>query len=402
MVKKQGYTARDAAFWKIIFGTGLSSVFIFAAMYAMQPLLPVFTKEFSISVSYASMAMSVTTIGLIVGLIILGFMSDRTGRRMYIKLSLFGSILPFLLIPSVDSFWQIVVLRFVQGFALAGVPAAALAYISEEVDKKYANLATALYISCNSLGGMIGRFLTGYMAEQASWQFSLYILAAFGGVLFCFVCFLLPKSKHFTSSTVRLSEDLEGFFYHLKNPSLLLVFGLGIVLQLSFTGIWTYAPFHLLAPPFRMTLEMISYLYLAYSFGVVGGPIGGWLSGKFGLDRVRLIAIFLFSTGILLTLSSNTWLLIVGFCVICLGFFTAHSLTAASVSKEATHHKGSASSLYLVSYYVGVTLGSTLLSPWWNAFGWSGLVVLTAILPILYVGFLQFRRRKYQKGSAAL
>ncbi|QTD43471.1 MFS transporter [Sporosarcina sp. Te-1] len=371
-------------------------------MYAMQPLLPVFTKEFSISVSYASMAMSVTTIGLIAGLIILGFMSDRTGRGLYIKLSLFGSVLPFLLIPSVESFWLIVVLRFVQGFALAGVPAAALAYISEEVDKRYANLATALYISCNSLGGMIGRFLTGYMVEQASWQFSLYILAAFGGVLFCIVCFLLPKSKNFTSSTVRLAEDLEGFFYHLKNPSLLLVFGLGIVLQLSFTGIWTYAPFHLLAPPFMMSLEMISYLYLAYSFGVVGGPIGGWLSGKFGFNRVRLVAIILFATGILLTLSAITSLLVVGFCVICLGFFTAHSLTAGSVSREATHHKGSASSLYLVSYYIGVTLGSTLLSPWWNAFGWGGLVLLTAAVPILYVIFIQVYRSKYKKGSAVL
>ncbi|WP_336246355.1 MFS transporter [Sporosarcina cyprini] len=400
MEKLKGYTARDAAFWRIILGTGMSSVFIFAAMYAMQPLLPVFTEEFSISVSYASMAMSATTIGLILGLVVLGFMSDRRGRSMFVKLSLLCSVLPFLIIPSVDAFWLIVLLRFIQGFALAGVPAAALAYISEEVDRRYANLATALYISCNSLGGMIGRFLTGYMAEQVSWQFSLYILAAFGAVLFGFICFLLPKSKNFTSSTVRFAEDLEGFFFHLKNPSLLLVFGLGVVLQLSFTGIWTYVPFHLLVPPFSLSLETISYLYLVYSFGVVGGPIGGWLSGRFGLRSVRLVAILLFSIGILLTLASAIWLLVVGFCLICLGFFTAHSLTAASVSKEATHHKGSASSLYLVSYYIGVTLGSTLLSPWWGAFGWSGLVVLTAMLPVLYVVFVQSRQGKQKKGSA--
>ena len=48
-------------------------MFIFAAMYAVQPLLPVFTTEFNIPVAYASMSLSMTTVGLIIGLVVLGF-----------------------------------------------------------------------------------------------------------------------------------------------------------------------------------------------------------------------------------------------------------------------------------------------------------------------------------------
>ncbi len=389
-----GYTLKNMQFWRIVLGLGFASVFIFASMYAMQPLLPLFKTEFDISVSYASMAMSMTTIGLIVGLIVLGFFSDRNGRKIYIFLSLIGSVIPFLIIANAESFLLIVILRFVQGFALAGVPAAALAYISEEVHKNFTNIATALYISFNSLGGMIGRFMTGFIAEQASWQMSLYILSIFGTMLFVLLLLVLPKSRNFVPTDTTFAKDIEGIVFHLKNPSLLIVFGLGIVLQLSFTGVWTYLPFHLIDSPYSLSLETISYLYLAYGFGVVGAPLAGWLSGRFGLRNVRFVGVALLTLGIGLTAFSSLFVIVIGLCIVCLGFFTAHSLTAASVSKEATHHKGSAASLYLVSYYIGVAMGSTLLSPLYESLGWGGLIAFTAVLPIVYVGLIRYRRAK--------
>lgn len=397
-MQQEGYTPKDIQFWKIVFGLGMASVFIFAAMYSMQPLLPLFTKQFGISVSYASTAMSITTIGLIVGLVVLGFFSDRNGRRLYIQLSLIGSVIPFFIIPLTDSFFVIILFRFLQGFALAGVPAAALAYMSEEIHVRYISIATATYISFNSLGGMIGRFLTGFVAEQYTWQTALYILAIFGAVLWGVLLFVLPKSKKFVPSANGMKKDIEGFMFHLKNPSLLLVFGLGVVLQLAFTGVWTFLPFHLMEPPYSLSLDTISYMYLAYGFGVVGAPLAGWLAGKYGLRNVRLVGVILLSTGIAMTLFAPLELIVIGLCIICLGFFTAHSLTAASVSKEATHHKGSASSLYLVSYYIGVAMGSTLLSPLFELGGWSVLIAFTAILPVVYVSIIRFNKRKKAHG----
>ena len=171
------------------------------------------------------------------------------------------------------------------------------------------------------------------------------------------------------------------------------MFGLGIVLQLSFTGVWTYLPFHLTAPPFSLSLEMVSYTFFAYGVGVICSPLAGWLADKFGLRTVRITGVFVMSLGILLTMSASLLVIVIGLCVTCLGFFTAHSLTAASVSREAVHHKGSASSLYLVSYYVGVAAGSTLLSPLWEFGGWTGIISLTTIVPVVYVGLIRLKKR---------
>lgn len=384
----EGYRIGDSQFWKIIISLGFGSMFIFASMYAVQPLLPVFTEEFDIPVSYASLSLSMTTVGLIIGLIVLGFFSDRNGRSHYIKLSLAGSMIPFFLMTLSDSFLVIIILRCIQGFALAGVPAAALAYINEEIHQQYTSVATALYISSNALGGMIGRVLTGYMTEQFSWEVAFYILAIGGALVFVLILITLPPSQNFKPSNTSFRKDIEGFLFHLKNPSLLIVFGLGVVLQLAFSGMWTYVPFHLTASPFSLSIEAVSYTFFAYGLGVIGSPLAGWLADQFGLQKVRVAGVFVLSLGILLTLSGSLLFIVIGLCVTCLGFFTAHSLTAASVSGEAQHHKGSASSLYLVSYYVGVAAGSTFLSPLWESAGWKGIVIFTAILPMVYVGWM--------------
>src|SRR5699024_11546244 len=95
--------------------------------------------------------------------------------------------------------------------------------------------------------------------------------------------------------------------------------------------------------------------------------------------------------------STAVWFIVLGLCVACLGFFTAHSLTAASVSEQATHHKGSAASLYLVAYYIGVASGSTVLSPVWNAAGWVGLVSLAGLVPVIYLVFVTLMSKSLQR-----
>lgn len=393
-MEKRKYTVRDRDFWKIIASLLLASLFIFANIYSVQPLLPVFVADFGISVSTSSLSLSLTIVGLIVGLIVLGFFSDRNGRRSYIIWSLAGSAIPFFILPFVESFNIFLLLRLIQGFALAGVPAAALAYISEEIDRKNIAYATALYISSNALGGMLGRVLTGFLTDAFSWQLTFFGFGATGFALFIAVFLLLPPSHHFEPSELSFSKDIEGFLFHLKNPSLLVVFGLGAILQIAFTGVWTYLPFHLEKPPFSMSLQAISYLFFAYGIGVIGSPLAGRVAEVFGLRRVRIIGVFIFSAGILMTLAPVLWIVAVGLCVACLGFFTAHSLTAASVGQQATHHKGSASSLYLVSYYIGVAAGSSLLSPIWTRFGWNTLILLCAIMPACYVLLVSWYRKR--------
>src|SRR5699024_12571472 len=99
---------------------------------------------FSISATQSSFLISFSILGLIAGLFILGFLSDRYGRNSIIYFSLFGSVIPLILISISDSFYLILFLRFIQGFAIVGLLSISLAYITEEIDYKLAKIAVGL------------------------------------------------------------------------------------------------------------------------------------------------------------------------------------------------------------------------------------------------------------------
>src|SRR5699024_194358 len=95
-----------------------------------------------------------------------------------------------------------------------------------------------------------------------TWQASFYVLAGIGVVILIAVLLMLPKSRYFKPSDLSLKKDIAGFLVHLKNPLLLPVFGLGIILQLSFTGVWTYLPFYLQGDPFHLSLRQFLICFL--------------------------------------------------------------------------------------------------------------------------------------------
>src|SRR6185312_5831392 len=137
----------------------------FALLYCVQPLLPLFSTGFHVDAAGASWAVSAATIGVAVSLIPIGIASDRIGRKMLMaasQLLVVGLTMGVAVAPD----WRtLLVLRFLSGVALAGVPAVAMAYLGEEVEPQSLGSVMGLYIGGNAVGGMVGRLLTGALAD---------------------------------------------------------------------------------------------------------------------------------------------------------------------------------------------------------------------------------------------
>ncbi|GHI38068.1 hypothetical protein Sviol_24760 [Streptomyces violascens] len=73
-------------------------------------------------------------------------------------------------------------LRAVQGAAIAGLPASAMAYLAEEVKPKALVAAIGLFVAGNSIGGMSGRILTGWVAQAWGWRAALLSVGALAAV----------------------------------------------------------------------------------------------------------------------------------------------------------------------------------------------------------------------------
>ena len=106
----------------------------FSLLYSAQPLLPLFAHDFHLSAEAASLAVGLATGPLAIGILVAGALSDRWGRRPMMVAAMFLAGGFSLATAAAPGWPALLALRFLTGVALAGVPAVAMAYVSEEVD----------------------------------------------------------------------------------------------------------------------------------------------------------------------------------------------------------------------------------------------------------------------------
>ena len=89
----------------------------------------------------------------------------RRGRILREVRSILRHLLLALAAAWSPSFPLLLVLRLLEGMALGGVPALAMAYLSEEVDARSRAVAAGWFVAGTTLGGLSGRVLATPVAD---------------------------------------------------------------------------------------------------------------------------------------------------------------------------------------------------------------------------------------------
>jgi YNFM family putative membrane transporter len=121
-------------------------------------------------------------------------------------------------------------------------------------------------------------------------------------------------------------------------------------------------------------------LFLTYLSGTFGSAISGNIAAKIPQPLVIALGCLVLMLGTLVTLIPSLWTIIIGFLISAFGFFVAHSSASSWVSQNAQHARATASSIYLVFYYLGASSGGFYLDPFWHWLGWHGVVVGSLIV----------------------
>jgi YNFM family putative membrane transporter len=363
-----------------LFAGGFST---FAILYSTQPLLPYLSKEFHISPATSSLSLSAATIALAASILIVGSLSEAFGRKSIMTFSMFSASILAVLTAFVPNFHFLLMLRILQGFALSGLSAIAMAYLSEEIEQKSLGMAMGVFISGNSLGGMFGRIIIGILTDIFNWRVALCsvgVLSLIASILFVIE---LPPSRHFQPRTLEIWKLFKSLLSHLKNPKLISLFGIGFLLLGSFVSLYNYIGFQLIAPPYSLNQTLVSFIFILYLMGTFSSTWMGRMADKHGQKKMLLSALFIMFVGISITLSISLILKIVGVALLTFGFFGGHSIASSWVGHLATHDKAQASSLYLFFYYVGSSIGGTAGGTFWTSYGWSGVVGMIMCFIIL-------------------
>jgi len=369
---------------------GMVGFCAFLALYATQPLLPLFRQVFHASQLAVSLTVSAATLAVALAAPFVGMIADRLGRKVVIVPAIYLLALSNLLIAASPGLSMIIAWRFMQGLLTPAVFAIVVAYVNEEWDPHETGFAMSVYVTGSVLGGFFGRFIAGLVAARMNWPWVFIFIGLLNLVLAVAVSFWLPHAKRFTQVN-GYGVGLRNMLGHLRNKALLVIYAVGFTVLFSLVATFTYINFYLAEPPFNLGTKMLGSIFAVYLVGAVITPLAGKWANRMPGWIILSSALMACITGILLTLSHDLWLVILGITLCCSGVFVCQIITYRSVGTVAGKSRASAVGLYVTFYYCGGFVGSLVPGFLWKLGGWPycatfiALVMLAALLVTLFV-----------------
>jgi len=349
-----------------------AGIAVFADLYTTQPILPMLSREFNVAPATAGLTISVLVLMIALVSAPYGFLSDILGRKPVMVASCLLLVVPTMLCALAPSFKALMFLRALQGLLMPGVSAVAVAYLGDYYAGADLGPKVGGWIASSVVGGLSGRVLSGLIADWIHWRASFVFFGVWTLAAAIAMARVLPRRQ--AGETVALRLASRGMFGLLKNPTLVGSFIIGAGVFFSVIGTFTYLPFYLTAPPFRLSVAAISSIYLVYLAGVGTSLISGRLAWRFGGREVMGVGIGIAALGVLATTIPTVPAVLLGLIVLCVGMFTVQATAPAYVNAHAELAKGAAGSLYVSIYYLGASFGSSIPGYAWQIWGWWGVV----------------------------
>ena len=268
----------DAMFWRVTGAFFFGGFATFALLYSVQPLMPVFAREFAVSPALASLSLSASTLVLAVAMIVRRAPSPTSSDAS----ASWPPRSPRPRSPPCSARWRPTGRRCsrsraLTGLALAGLPAVAMAYLGDEMDAQAIGLAMGLYIAGSTLGGMAGRLAVAALSDRFGWRIGIAALGVVGFAGAALIAFALPTSRKISPRRPDFGDLAASLVGQFSDPGLRLLFAEGFLLLGSFVCAYNYIGFRLMAAPFSLSQTTIGFVFALYLVGAVsldghGGP----------------------------------------------------------------------------------------------------------------------------------
>lgn len=382
-----GHARGSTAYGRLLAALFCAGVATFAQLYSPQAVLPLIAADLGVGAASAALMVSASTVGLAIGVIPWSTLADRIGRVKAISISVTGATTVGLLVPFAPTFQLLLAGRFLEGLIVGGVPAIAVAYLTEEIDPVHAARAAGTFVAGTTIGGLTGRLVASPVAEIAGWRVGVFTVAVLCGIAALSFVKLAPQPRGFVPSN-QSGANTEGslaqrLFANLRSRRQLTLFAQAFLLMGGFVALYNYLGFRLSGAPFYLPPFVVSLVFLAYLAGTWASSRAGAEASRFGRKPVLLVSVAVMIAGVAITLSDNVIAVLIGLVIATAGFFGAHSIASGWTGRSAPVGKAQASSLYNLFYYGGSSVIGWFGGLAFDGYGWTAVAVAIIALAVI-------------------
>ncbi|MBY8911797.1 multidrug effflux MFS transporter [Bacillus sp. YC2] len=365
MNKGHSKSARASLGMVLILGTLASFGPLSLDMYL--PALPEVAADLQTTTSLAQLSLTFCLLGLAIGQIIVGPLSDMKGRRKPLLISLVLYTLSSLLCAFSPSVSFLIVMRFIQGFTGAAGIVIARASARDMYSGKELTAFFSLLMLVNGAAPILAPITGGFVLQFASWKTVFIVLAVIGCLIFISVLAALPESLPLEKRTKGGLQETLTTFRRLLGDRMFMGFALSQAFVL--TGMFAYiagSPF-VLQNIYGVSAQMFSLLFAINGAGIIAASqITGRLAKKRDERRLfvaGLIIAIIGSIALLLSLAFGLGLTAVCISlfiiVSCVGIVTTTGFALAMQKQEKG--AGSAAALLGLLPFIGGALAAPLV-----------------------------------------
>ena len=357
------------------FTIGLTAFLTVVDLFATQAILPALATAYGVTPAAMGFAVNATTMGMAVGGLAVSLLGRRLDRRFGILASLTLLAVPTALLATMPSLEVFTLLRVLQGLCMSTAFALTLAYLGEHTSAADTAGAFAAYITGNVASNLFGRLVAAGLVDHfgLAANFAVFAGLNFGGAVL--VWFTVERSPPMRQMDMLHVSPFRSWLTQFANPALRAAFAIGFLILFAFIGTFTYVNFVLVREPFGIGMMMLGAVYFVFLPSIVTTPVAGRVAARLGTRPTLWLAFAVAAAGLPLLLGRSFGLLLVGLALIGVGTFFAQATATGFVGRAATSDRGSASGLYLASYFLGGLIGSALLGQIFDGFGWTACVI---------------------------
>lgn len=289
--------AKSRRLW-IAFVLGALSAFGPLSIDMYLPALPKLTEELHTNTSVAQLSLTACLIGLALGQLLVGPLSDVRGRKKPLLIALILYSVASILCAYSTSIWMLIFLRFIQGATGAAGIVISRASVRDMYSGTELTKFFALLMLVNGAAPILAPIAGGQLLHFVTWRGVFFVLFVIGILMWLAVSFglkeTLPRERR---SPGGLKQTFSTFHLIITDRQFMgYSFSQGLVSAAMF-GYISGSPF-VLQDIFGVSPQMFSVIFAINGVGIIiASQLTGRLAGRVSELKLFIIGISLCAIG---------------------------------------------------------------------------------------------------------
>lgn len=310
---------KDKGGLKLLMVIGTAWLFDAADVALLSFIMPLIKKEWFLNDNQIGLVSSITTVGMMIGALLFGYLADKFGKKNIIIITLLLFSVSNLILALTTNVEQFMFVRFITGIGLGGELPVATTIIADSFSGHKRSKMLILVDSFWAIGWILASLLAFLFMPIYGWRFTVIITSVMA--LYTLVIRRhLPQQTNVKNARLNLKKALSQIFSPEYLRATICLSLLWFIIMFTYYGMFLWLPSVLIKRGFSV---VHSFRYtLVMSFAQLPGYfLAAYLMGK--LTRKRVLEIYLVGTIIgafLFGTAQTTFWVVFSSCL--LSFFT--------------------------------------------------------------------------------